>query len=1100
MEKRGAIKLMKSKKTKIMHSWLAFAVTLAMLISTGTSQVIAHDVDYTKPVSELPSLKLGGPPAVTAGSTLDNLGTGQDWISMTEARNFEAKIPVSMSFSDAQAAVNSGTFKWTLSRTGPYLSTDLYPNYKKGGDLVVSDLGNTIWKTTDKNPLPWFINVKTNAVQVGEKVYLDLTFSTNKFYYDGSVPHGSATNTMDYIGWYSLAAVNNGAVLGSAAAKIYPYDDFHTMGEIYDSIDALAATKTPYYVKRYSMGVTEAGYDMPYLIVAKDEKAVNNWLKLCDQAENDPAKVLDDIKKGKLNDIQVPVMFSNIHSNEAPAADSILKFSQMLLTQKTIDYNILTSFTDAGQTELNSEMTNTKLAIPDLVKNSATYLGFLSDVSGSKYAPNRTSGLVDLNKYYNQKTNDVNVSDLLNNVFFVLVPEENVEGRIYMSRVSSGGLDLNRDNSFQTQNETQNMQRLIGKYNPVSLTELHGRITAFQVEPCSPPHEPNFEYDLLAQHLVKGGEAFGIAAVANNTDYNSYVMPERDYLQYTGNKTTNGSPETYWTSPWDDMSTSYTPQFAMLHGTVSYTVECPAYNDQVTKGLAYGQLGQSVYVANDKLNYLKAQVEYFQRGVTNYNSDSYNQVGQWFSNQYDIEGADAKLFRPEYTGPGENGNFYPECYIIPLDAAHQTNLQAANDMMKWLTRNYVKVQLTKKAFTFKGVTYPIGTMIVSMYQATRSVANGALYDGTFINNWSALYSEGITTFNETRGFDMITCAEPAAYQTIAKVSGNMLSYEDCLKYLATVTSAFSGPTGAQVIISNASEDSTFAVNALLKAGKTVGMITDGPYKDDFICSYADWKTVCNNYILTGTGISENYPPASIIKKAPTIYITGKPAQSTIGYVNYALINNYSFNYDRQAMDLLNFNTTTDATKADVVIGANTLDTAGFSAVERDVPYIGYGSSGGGTTDLSKLFNNITRSAVGSGSMDALPYVTYPLNNLITASYINDNDDVMYGFGAGYYASVPNGADILVRVDASRTPTEGFLRASDAVNFSNFLNGSIQGFSYNGLDKNGKQITVALFANTLTNKVHQRDEYAFISNFIFSNLLSGAYDPSSVMTK
>lgn len=1085
---------MNSLRGKCVKKGIAILMALIMMFPVFLVQASAFGVDYTLPESELPSLELGAAPDETQGASFVNItgDGGENTISMTSARTFEVTVPLEMSEADAKTLVSSSDFSWTLSRTEPYLNTELYPNYKTGGSL-------SAWKDSGNKDL--FGSTATSVYKVDDDtVNLKMTVKCSSYYSDGSIPQGAATQAMDYIGWYSLAAVKGDKTLGSVAVKVVPYDHFRTMGEVYDEIEALDDYNSGYYTEEFSMGKSESGYDMPFLIVARDEAAVDNWLDLCERAETEPDKVLADLESGALSDYQVPVIFSNIHSNETAATDAILDFAWMLLKEKDIDYNVLNGFTKEGKAQLAKEMGDEgedgSLAVPDLVKDMATYRGFLTvdnynvdKNTGAKYP---FSGPVKLDTYYNTETDTVDVPEMLDDVFFILVPEENVEGRIFMSRVASGGLDLNRDNSFQTQNETQNMQKLIGTFNPACLTELHGRVTSFQCEPCDPPHEPNFEYDLLARHLMPGGEAFGVAAVANNDGYNSYVIPQRDYLQYTGKVNKDSSYETYWADPWDDMSTSYTPQFAMLHGCVSYTVELPAYNDKTAKAAAFGQLGQADYVAANKEDFFKTQLEIFKRGVNNENSDAFDLVGQWFCDQNDVEGAEADLFRPEYDGAGENGNFYPECYIIPLDQSHQSNLQAAYDMMKWLSRNDVKVLLSDQAFSYQGETYPAGTMIIPMYQAKRSVANSALYDGTLITNWTVLYSEGITTFNETRGFDMKTCAKPEEYKAIAAACGEPMDYEGCLKYLAAVTSAASGSqTGYQVIISNASEDSTAAVNELLKKGKPVGLITDGSNKGDYICSYADWLTVSDDFILTGTCISKNYPKAQIIKKSPVIYINGKPSDSTSGYIKSKLIGAYNYNYDRQAMDLLNFKTTSNLADADIIIGSSALDSNALPEVQAGKPYIGYGSGATGANRLDSFFSGITRKSV-SGSMDALAYVTYPAVNLINASYASDGDDVMYGYGAGYFNGVPDGAQVLVRIDGSRKPTEGFLRSSDPENLSAFLNGSIQGFSYEGKDKNGNGIDVAYFANSLTHKVHQRDEYAFISNFAFSNLLGADY--------
>ena len=1070
--------------TKHSYAAKAFSLLLALVLTLSLAVNSAAAVSF-QDMNPKDDALLGTKFNVDATITL---------VTGKEGKDVSLSIPVSGMSRDAlAAAIDAGTVTLALERddSRPYVNEELFPYAYAGGDL-------DSWMIEGKDEHQ-FTDIKLTANEKNGKAVLDVSFHVNNYFYstnrrtgettpDYSVPHVNGSYYIDLCGYFDLTAKNSGKAIGSAPVKVAPYENFNTMWEIYKEFDTIVAngTKNGLYVERFSMGQSTAGRDMPYLIVADSKASVTKWLALAERAETEPDAVLADIKSGKLDDIRVPVMYSNIHPDEVAATDGVLDFAKMITSEKSIDYKTLTGFTAAGEKELKEEMgpvgAEGSVAVPDLVKDTASYLGYLTADNNGK------SGKVDLEKYYTVKSNTVNVKDeLLSDVFFILVPEENVDGRTYLTRHSTNGYDLNRDNSFQTTSETANMQQLIGTYNPLSLAEFHGRVQAFQCEPCDPPHEPNFEYDLLANHLITGGEALGIAAVANNDGYNSYVIPQRDYLSYTGSGT-----ETYWEDPWDDMSTSYTPQFAMLQGTVAYTVELPAYNDDTAQAAQYGILGNAAYVAAEKLSYLESQVTIFQRGVKNFNSDAFELVGQWLCDQNDVEGAEMDLFRPEYTGKGQNGNFYPECYIIPLDGKNQTNLQAASDMMEWLTRNDVKVNVTEKPFTYDGVTYPAGTMIVSMYQAKRSVANGALYDGTLINSWTILYSEGITSFNETRGFDMVTVAEPAAYKSISAVCGDAMDHDDALAYTKALTSYFAGEKDKDVILSNASEDSTAAVNELLKAGKTVGMVTSGDHMGDFICSYADYQTVAGKYLLSATGVDKTSVKAKIITKSPTVYVPGTPAESEKGFVYTPQISqSASWNYDTAAMNLMGFTTTSDVTKADAAAGASKLDSTAKTAVKNGLSYIGYSYSA--ASSASDLIAGVEYTEL-DGAMDCLTPVVYPNKTLVNASYIADGDGILYAYGLGYFSQIPAGAAVLVKSDKTRTPTEGFVptnTAERAAGFKAYLNGGVQGFAYK---ENG--MNVVLFANSLTHKVHQRDEYAYISNFLFSSVLSDKnYDGS-----
>ena len=92
--------------------------------------------------------------------------------------------------------------------------------------------------------------------------------------------------------------------------------------------------------------------------------------------------------------------------------------------------------------------------------------------------------------------------ELLSDVFMVIVPEQNIEGYEHMTRTTGQGYDPNRDEANQTLFEDSNAMALVSKFNPMVFTEIHGRVAAMLIEPCTPPHETNFEYDLIAEQFA----------------------------------------------------------------------------------------------------------------------------------------------------------------------------------------------------------------------------------------------------------------------------------------------------------------------------------------------------------------------------------------------------------------------------------------------------------------------------------------------------------------------------------------------------------------------------------------------------------------------
>lgn len=1072
---------------KALYKFLSILLVLALLTACG-----APGPETEEPaVSEDSTDESMQSPADSADETAAPPTDSNDelFISLTEGTSES----LSFSLTEEQAAqvekAGADKVTWTLHRTEPYANPvdgnfipihgeeKMFPNEQETIDLA------TIYYNDRYDEGQAFSMERFETTLDGSVLKLD--FATLPIASEGNpgMPHESGGRFMDICGKFSLSAELDGETLATLEnVTIKPYASFHNMWEIFDEIDRLAkegdddsTTPTP-YVEYGVMGQSYLGYDMPYLIVARDSASVQKWLDLSEKAEETGSAVFEELKSAGDDDYQVPVMYSNVHANEISATDGVLEFTRLLIEEPTIEYKKLTGFTEEGKAKCEEQRKEWNIYTPKLIEDKCSYLGSIWSNR------DKNSSVVEgFDDYYTSEIITVNVADLLDDVFFILVPEENVDARIYYTRGSASGINLNRDNGFQVTPETQNMQHLIGRYDPVTLLEVHGVVPTLQVEPCAPPHQPNYEFDVIARNQLAGGEAFGAAAVANNPSYQSYSILLRD------NMLVDESGLAYWNWAANDYPNMYTPTNAMLHGCVGYTAELPTYSEDTRMAATYGLLGLTDYVAANKDNYFANLCEIYTRGIENQNSDAL--VSPWYTDEYDNIGAEAEIFRPAHAGEGENGQFFPECYLIPLDAENQTNLQAAYEMIEYLTRNDVKVGIADAPVTADGKTLPAGCAVVSMYQAKRSVANAALFDGTVITTWPSSSVEGIGAFSYTRGFDMVTCTKPAEYDAIANVLGQTVTYDTLQSFLEkNAVSLFSGEEGYDVIISNASEDSSAAVNALLGAGKQVGMITEGTYKGDFICSYDDWKSVSEDHILTGTGVKDTKLTAYVIEKTPLVYISGTKATFTpepAGFLYNTLVTMGDYyNNDRMAMEMMGFNTTEDPGEADAVVGSSALDEESLAAVQAGVPYVGYNEEALEFIQEDLLPDVETGRAFG---VDCLGYVTYPEETLVNASYIRDGDDVFYGSGMTYFTALPENAKVLVKRDGSHAPIEGYF-SDDEENVNAFLDG-IMGFSYEGPDKDGNEINATIFANSMTEKAHQRDEYAFISNALFSSFLT-----------
>jgi murein tripeptide amidase MpaA len=612
----------------------------------------------------------------------------------------------------------------------------------------------------------------------------DLLFDTNDL-----SPRSIRVKYPQFIDYYNLAVKDPKTGTETAASlKLNVYDSYRKYEEIKPEVDRIFKEKKENrYAEYKSIGQTVQGRDMHFVVLAKNQAAVDTYLnETLPQALENPEQLQKDIESGKLEDYQVPIWFNNIHPDESPGVDAMLDLLEKFAKEESVSYET-------------------------------------SDDQG------------------NPQTVTLDVNDALDNFIFIFNLAHNGDGRVHNTRHNANGFDLNRDNGYQTQKESVIVTQEIAKWTPMSLLELHGFVKGFLIEPCTPPHNPNFEYDLLVEGMLDHAHAMGRAGVAN-TAYEKYEIPLVDYE--------NG---------WDDATTAYTAMYAMFHGAMGHTVEIPDLNEESNQALIYASFGAVKYALDHKEALYMNQLEIFKRGV---NGEDNKAVDEWLVNQ------DGKVIGRDRE---KNQSFFPDYYVLPVSDSLQKNDLEAYNMVDYLIRNGVNVEQTTKEVTVKGVKYPEGSFIVPMHQAKRGFANAVLAEGEDVSDWDAMYDSVITNFPDLRGFDHYAVYQKNAFKNKANP---ITKVDKPSTQLDSEVEAY--------VVGNTNNDAVKLVNELLAQGKDVQYVTktSGDYHaGDFVVMTKDLSALVSRYMVDVTPLKGEIESKKLEKKA--VYAAGSAASKFV---------------------------------------------------------------------------------------------------------------------------------------------------------------------------------------------------------------------------
>lgn len=852
------------------------------------------------------------------------------------------------------------------------------------GDKPLSEWQSFNFETYEFDGEPWFrvdnlfVNSTTNLVE--GSISQSLPYGMNAT----DLRPFPRWNFEELMGTYELAVVHKPTGERHVTElKIGNYEGFHTYDELKPAIDNildLAAEKEDRLFTYETLGQTNEGRDLHFVTVARDKEVLDRYLNETLKVAHENPEVLQlAIENGELEDYQVPIFINNIHPDESPGVDAQIELLEQLATLDEISF------------------------------------------------------------YSNDDTITIDISDLLDDFILLFSITMNPDGKEYNSRENANKMDINRDNAFQTQLETQIMAETVAKYNPLAFLDLHGFMNPLLIEPTTPPHEPNFEYDLLmggvrnpetnmpidpsAPGAINHAIAMGDAAIGN-TNYDSYEIPLLD-----------------WVDGWDDAGLGYTAVFTLLGGSLGHTIEIPQQNRESMLAAVYTMLGSFDYLAKNKDELYLNQLEVFRRSI--HNEDN-RQVDSWLVN--------ANL---ETVGRnrGEYDNYFPDYYFIPLDKANQENRLEAYNMVDYFLRNGVKVYQSNEAIDYDGVQYGSGTIVVPLTQVRRGLVNAALSTGNDESDWGGMYAELVLNFPELRGFDSI------AVRDLEIKDSDLTEVVSPLERILDVVEIET--TNAVFHASN--NDALRLVNDLLDKGVKVSIVSEragNVNPGDYVVSADDLTENLAQYFVEYTGLEEDLVVKPIVK--PAIYVA--PPED-----NYANLTTATVFVLKQ----LGFTLVETISEANIIV-----DASGMLTKEDigDLPYIALGSNALLSVIDNELYDLDVIMEVGYH--EGLLHAIYDQDSIISGVY--DEESIAY-IASGSVLGEPRAeAEVFARV-AER---DDFFIEGWWPNHDEIANGGVLGFTD---VVEGQPFT--FLATDVTNKAHPEYLYRLLANAIYSALAS-----------